>query len=329
MRVRVHGPGDLVAALPALLGYRASRSIVLIVFGGASSRIQLTLRLDLPEGAEADHVDTWHAVAEALGAGASRASGNQAILLVLDGDDDVAVALSGQVRNRLEADGRALLDTVVVTGGRYRSVECVDPQCCPAEGRPVPASSALVAAAVSEGTVIHADRADLAREVAAADDSDADRSRTVAALLTSTLGHGSIGLGEDDIDALLDHGCEQAGQGRLGLSDAVKLAMVLSVGEIRDQVYAHMLTAGAQQHRLLWGSVSRRVHPEIAAAPLALTALAAYLGGAGTLATLAIERAREVGGCHPSVLLVNDILLGGIPPSVVRDALARSVLDDR
>ena len=48
--------------------------------------------------------------------------------------------------------------------------------------------------------MIHADRADLAAEVRAPDDAHADRSRRVAALLTSTLAHGSIGLDEDDIE---------------------------------------------------------------------------------------------------------------------------------
>jgi hypothetical protein len=329
VRVRVHGPGDLVAALPALLGYHARDSIVLVVFGGASSRIRLTLRLDIPEGAEVDDADTWRAVADALRSGAGRANGEQAILIVLDGDDDLGAALSRQVRQRLGVDGLTLLDTVVVNDGRYRSVECADSTCCPSEGRPVPPSSALVAAAVSEGRVIHADREDLAAELAAPDDDDAERSRMVTALLTSTLAHGSIGLDGDDIEALLDHGCAQAGRGRLGLADAVRLAMVLTIGEIRDQAYAHMLTVGAHEHRVLWGSVCRQVHPEIAAAPLALAALAAYLCGAGTLATIAIERAREVDACHASVSLVSDILLAGIPPRLVRDALARSVLDDR
>jgi hypothetical protein len=177
--------------------------------------------------------------------------------------------------------------------------------------------------------VIHADRADLAAEVRAPDDAHADRSRRVAALLTSTLAHGSIGLDEDEIEALLDRGCAAAEDGRLGLDDAVRLAMVLRVGEIRDQAYGHMLTVGAHRHRVLWGAVCRHVHDEIAAAPLALAALAAYLTGAGTLATVAIERARRLHADHACVRLVSDVLLAGIPPGVVRDALARSVLDDR
>lgn len=327
MRVRVRGPGELVAALPALLGYHARRSIVMVVLGRASLRIRLTLRLDIPT--DADDADTRRAVAESLVCGASRVDGDQAMLVVLDGDDDLAAALSAQVRGLLEADGRMLVDTVVVRDGRYRSVECTDPECCPATGRPVPQSSALVAAAISEGTVIHADRAALAAEVSAPDDADADRSRRVAALLASTLAHGSVELDEDGIEALLDRGCADAAEGRLGLDDAVRLAMVLGVGEIRDQAYVHMLTVGAQSHRVLWGSVCRQVHAEIAAAPLALAALAAYLGGAGTLATAAIERARVIDADHASVSLVNDILRAGIPPSVVRDALTRSVLDDR
>ena len=153
--------------------------------------------------------------------------------------------------------------------------------------------------------------------------------RRVAALLASTLAHGSITLDEEGVVALLDRGCADAAEGRLGLDDAVRLAMVLGVGEIRDQAYVHMLTVGAQRHRVLWGSVCRQVHAEIAAAPLALAALAAYLGGAGTLATAAIERARVIDAEHASVSLVNDILRAGIPPGVVRDALTRSVLDDR
>ena len=322
VRVRLRTPGDLVASLPALLGYHARHSIVLVVLGGAPTVVHLTMRLDLPE--DADEV-TWRAVAECFAGGVSRTEAHHAMLVVLDGDADSTRALAGAVREALEPLGVELPDAIVVADGRYRSVTCSDDTCCPPGGRPVPGSSALAAAAVTQGRVIHADREEMAAQLAPPDPAGQRRAERVAALLLTTADHGSIGLEDDQVRDLLDRCCEQAGRAELRLVDAVRLALLVRVAELRDRAYRHMLDVGPQVHRQLWSSVCRQVPPTISAVPLAMAALASYLDGDGGMANVAIERACEVDDTHPSVTLVRDVVHAVIRPRDVRDALARSL----
>ncbi|MBC8090931.1 MAG: DUF4192 family protein, partial [Pseudonocardia sp.] len=47
--LRMADPGELIASVPTLIGFRPRESLVLIALGGASGRrIGLTLRVDLP-----------------------------------------------------------------------------------------------------------------------------------------------------------------------------------------------------------------------------------------------------------------------------------------
>lgn len=325
VRVRVRDPGDLVAALPALLGYHATRSIVLVALGGRPCVVRVTMRLDLPDrGGDA----VWSAIAETFARGTSRVDAAEAVLIVLDGDEAECAELVPRLRTALSGQGVSLVDTILVREGRYRSYSCSDTQCCPPDGLPVPESSALVAAVVAEGTVIRADRDDLAAEVAEPEEAAAARARVVSALLESTAAHGSVGMEDDDMRRLLEQTCEDAAVGALRMDDAVRLTLLLRIGDLRDIAYAHMLTVGAQPHRMLWTAVCRQVPRDMAAAPLALAALSAYLSGAGALATEAIARAVAVDPRHATVRLVEDLMAAAITPGVVREALACSVLHD-
>ncbi len=322
VRVRLSSPGDLVASLPALLGYHARRSIVLVVLGGDPSVVRLTMRLDLPDGADEQ---TWRAVASCFGSAASRAEAHHAMLIVLDGDESSTRALADAVDEALRPLGVELADAIVVADGCYRSVTCTDDACCPPGGNPVPMTSALTTAAVTQGRVIHADREEIAARVAPPDARAQARAERVVALVLSSMPHGSIGLEDDEVHNLLDRCVRAANDSGLPLVDAVRLAILVQFTDVRDLAYGHLLDTGPEPHENLWAAVCRQVPPSWSAVPLAMVALSSYLSGAGALTTVAIERAREVDGCHPSVTLISDVVRSGIPPRDVRDALARSL----
>jgi hypothetical protein len=320
--VRLRSPGEVVASLPALLGYHATNSVVLVVLGGERRRVRLTARVDIPEQ-RGEHV--WHALSHAFVPAAVRSGGDEAILVVLDGDEPFVRELAEVLRADLDRHGVTLADALVVADGRYRSVECHDRCCCPPEGTPVPATGAATAAAVTTGTVIHATRDDLRTEFAGPAPDAADRAERVVALLLSSACHGSIDASPQAVEDALTTGCEAARVGDVPLDQAARLALLVSVGEIRDQTYLHLITTGATAHRRLWASVCRQIPPRHTVVPHVLFGLSAYLGGDGAVATLAVETAEHVDPQHPSVRLLADLIAAGIPPDDVREALARCV----
>lgn len=318
--VRLRTPGDVVASLPALLGYHPTTSAVLIVLGGTRQRVRLTMRVDLPPPR------LWKKAALVLADGAARAAGDTAVLALVDATPADGEAARRQLDRALAKVGVTLADVLVVADGRYRSLLCTDQSCCPEEGRPVPSSSALSAAAVVQGRTIGASRADLAREFAPPVHKALDDASRVTGLLESTIPHGSVPLDVDGVFDELDRACDAVRAGDLALEQAVRLAVMISVGSTRDVAYLHLVSEGEQIHRQVWGSVCRAVPPEYSVVPLVLFSLSAYLMGEGALANVALDRAREVDCAHPAVELVHDLLAACIPPQAVRDALGRSTI---
>ncbi len=137
----IHGPGELIAALPALLGFTPRESVV-IVGVGASDALVTVLRVDRADLLEPRAGTLARAVAAELSRGRARLA-----VLVSYTDHDVRVGCPAidALRPALgeaveEAEGWA------VTRGRYFAPGCARESCCPAAGRPVPPTPAGLAA---------------------------------------------------------------------------------------------------------------------------------------------------------------------------------------
>lgn len=326
MVVRLSTPGEVAASLPGLLGYHAENSIVLLLLGGPRRRLLLTLRLDLPE--QRDDI-AWRAVWQAFEPGVRQARANEAIVVVVDGDERDAMGLATVLRDGLDEQGVDMRDVLLVADGRYRSVLCRDASCCPPEGRHVRAIGAVTVAKVTQGEVIASSRDELRAELAPPDPEAAQRAEAVWALMAATIIHGSMDDPADEFDAYLDAACAACDDGDLPLDRAVRLAFLVSMGEWRDDAYLHMVRTDVRAHRRVWASVCRQLPPQRTVVPHVLLALAAYLDGAGALASVAVEAAEAIDAEHPSVTLLSDILAAGIPPRDVRAALAKSMVARR
>ena len=82
---RLRNPGELLAALPYLIGFHPRDSLLFIAFGGSSGRrIELTQRVDLPR------TDDAAAVCGALAANTLRVSPAGVAVVVVGGDRAVA-----------------------------------------------------------------------------------------------------------------------------------------------------------------------------------------------------------------------------------------------
>jgi hypothetical protein len=128
---RITSPTDLIAAVPYLLGFTPAESVVLV--GLAKLRVAVTIRTDIAAGeaglTRAMTVPTFREV--------------DRILLVAYTEHDLPQWL---------AMPPACTDALVVSAGRWRSLLCTQPGCCPPEGNPLPETTPpVVAAAVAAG----------------------------------------------------------------------------------------------------------------------------------------------------------------------------------
>jgi len=125
-------PGDLLAAIPALLGAQPRESLVIVGIG-ARGELSPVARVDL-EACQSP--DAARAVARESTGHLARA-GAQSLVVVAFSESDKATEAMHHVRDGLHG-AFEVADTWVVTGGRYRSPDCTDPACCPRLGRPLP-----------------------------------------------------------------------------------------------------------------------------------------------------------------------------------------------
>jgi Domain of unknown function (DUF4192) len=332
--VRIGGPGDLLDALPRMLGYVPTDSVVLVALRPPRGRVALTMRVDLP-------VRPHEASCARLLAGhAHRAGATSAVLVIYDDRPAPGVtrwrggSLTREVRAALrQRGGLVLTDAVVVRERRWRSLLCTDERCCPVEGQPLrddSRPSAAAVALVTEGATSLPNRAalvasiagpsgpaaaELARLQAAAADDLATRMEAgerVLAVRAETVALFRTAL--DEFERGEPPSDEAAARLLAGLADIGARDVVLGWAgdEDTDQLLA-----------LLLGLAPRAVDP--LEAPV-LTALAwvAYARGDGTLANIAIERALASDPDYTMARLVASGLEAGLHPKHVR-AVSREV----
>ncbi|OKI45722.1 hypothetical protein A6A27_37925 [Micromonospora sp. CB01531] len=153
---------DLLAAVPYLLGFHSTDSLVTV--GLTGRRITVAGRTDLPEPAT---VTAW-----------VHAAGRQHIALLRNVDATTAILIGygpattvtpviDALTPHLHAAGITILDTLRVTEGRYHSYQCQDPHCCPPDGVPFdPHHSPTAVHAIVAGQTALPDRAALVASVA-------------------------------------------------------------------------------------------------------------------------------------------------------------------
>lgn len=140
----LHGPGELIAAIPALLGFVPRESVVIVSLR-AGAQIGAVMRVDridclIPEVAGP--------LARSIAGHLSR-DGAAAALLISFTSADVRVgcpALDALLPTI--ADAVADVESWAVRGERYFAPGCARENCCPAAGRPIPAAQQVEVARV-------------------------------------------------------------------------------------------------------------------------------------------------------------------------------------
>ncbi|MEW2545448.1 DUF4192 domain-containing protein [Streptomyces sp. NPDC047002] len=163
--ITLRGPAELVDALPYILGFRPTDSVVVITLHGRQARFGSRLRLGIPADTEGWQAAADHAVAHAVEAAGRRRARPDGVLLFLWRDPDTAAGETGrQVMERLRPLAELLrtacgtrdlpvMEALCVSGGRFWSYCCEDPRCCPPDGGEamLPGTSVIAAHAAYAG----------------------------------------------------------------------------------------------------------------------------------------------------------------------------------
>jgi hypothetical protein len=302
---------DLITAIPFLIGFHPTNSIVLISI--KSDSIGLAMRIDLPIQLDSDAIDL-------LAHHFLRDEADAALLVAYmpddreDGDSLLISLGAGLIRNGVE-----IQESIVVRSGRYRSIICRDLECCPTLGKSIPAieESTIAAEHVVAGIPMPYANISELTETLAADPSSFNLpwSDEVNRFYIAEDSEQLSGLRRDGIetmDLLVD-------EYRMGRGPTDQTLVARMIGRMSDvQVRDYALGVHCEDTYDLYFTMWRellRLAPRGFVAPIAcIVAAMAYEGGDGALAQKALDRAFSDDEKYPLASLLRRVFNAGWPP---------------
>ena len=304
-RFRVRRPDELLAIIPYMIGFHPDESIVAVFL--SSGRIRLMARMNLPPESASDEL------AERIDGLARQHEAHALALVAYSAASLPANRLLTRLMERL--DKHKLTDVLYVGHGRWWSLICGD-EWCPLIGTPFdPGSHRVSAEAVFAGLGARASRQELEASISGPSQADLPRLEALAEVLRTEL---------DQLEAstaavrLLASTVREARSeaGVLDERSCLLLALLVTDIRLRDLAWALISPADAEDHIRLWGSVVALVPPRLAAAPLCLLGMAAWLSGAGALLNCCCERLAQVAPQYSLGTLLVAISDRALPPSL-------------
>lgn len=336
-RLKIQSTVDLLAIVPYMIGFHPVDSLVVVAMRGG--QVVFAARGDLPPPGTS--VAARAALADQLAGVVTRQGCQTASVIGYGALDRVAAAVPVACA-ALSRHGVEVLDALRVTAGRYFSLLCHDPECCPPDGTAFDVTaSPLTAEAVFAGQVVLPDRNALVRQLApvrgltresmrqAAERAEERLADLIVAERAGASGEPPGAGGEPSRSgaaaAVLRagkaavRGALTRGEtgGRLTDDEVAWLTLLLCHRPVRD--FAWERTTPDEWQIALWTEVVRRAEPDLAPAPASLLAFAAWRSGFGSLASVALERALGIDPTYPMALLLDDMLRRGVPPSTLDD----------
>ncbi len=360
--VSLSEPSETLAAVPYLLGFCPSESLVLLSVGsaGASPQLELTVRLDLPDrgayhalldyivrGPVLQRRTEGLVVAVVGGTGTSPPDDHEAGEAGLDDDpipcpwaEDVPETPDLPHQDFIEELQRSLtMRGVEVLHALWtEKVRADEPWECYRDASchgtiPDPKASALAATLAAAGTVTYSSREEL-QALLTPENSHllSDRAARLDQL------HEERELDPVDVNsdvATVLGAIRRTGQGSaLTEDDHLRVLCALADTRVRDVVLGTALESTARAAEELWiGLLRKTPEPELADVA-ALLAFSAYVRGDGALAGVALERIEATRPEHALGQLLRQALDAALPPAelaaVAREAAAdaRVLIDE-
>jgi hypothetical protein len=302
---------DLITAIPFLIGFHPSNSIVLVSV--SDGEIGLAMRIDLPESLDSSSIET-------LAQHYIRNEADTALLVAYmpedreDGDLLLISLGAGLIRH-----GISIQESIVVRAGRYRSIICRDQDCCPPVGISLPEieSSEIAAEHVVAGIPMPFAHIDDLVESLSPDPSSLNLD------WSDQVGAHYIADDAEEIGALRRDGVETLelliDEYRIGRGPSDRDLVARMIGRMSDvQVRDYALGVHTEDTYDLYFTMWRellRLAPRGFVAPIAcIVAAMAYENGDGALAQRALDRAFGDDGQYPLAGLLRRVFNAGWPP---------------
>lgn len=343
LRVRLSDPGDLVGAVPHLIGFRPADSLVLVALvrgsGSTPYRLGAVVRADLPAPAYVPEVVS--ACARRMGA---QRPAEVALVIIgggPPGDDgsppraDVVEQLEALcAATRVRVHARVWVPRAV-GGERWR---CYPP--CDCSGTVASSEdSAIAMASTVLGQVTYGSRNEMEASLAPVSGAGGARMRRLieeaadAAALDRELGGPSASV--RDLRAVQGAVDEVAAGRALGDAELARVAAALCDPHVRDSCLAWALEERAAPAEQLWTMLVRAIPPPEVAEPATLLAFSVTVRGGGALVGAALDRAQRAAPGHTLSGLLAALLARGVEQREIRElvqgagAAAREIVERR
>ncbi len=364
--IRVSGPAGLLAAVPPMLGFHPTNSLVLICVSGGRRRVGPIARVDLPLGH--DKTMAAHLAVHAL---------NHAdeVVVVCYQDSRRRRPLLDDLLGELARVGIDVMDAFVVRGGRARpalnaAMERAHPGIA-LPGADHPAVLALNAAGALAGRSVLSDREQLRQSIAGPTGArlmEAEHWITEAAAgrmpstsplpaaqpptgptrnLTSrpiapapertvhdrAYSFGCDGPGPGDfvppsVRGLMEKGCHQiTTSGTVTVDVAAAIAVSLTQHTVRNSVLRQAVVEVDRPWLPMLISCATRTPSAVAPPLCSVLAMVAYRHGDGALAQVAVDRCLEAEPKNPLAHMLIAIMSAGLRPELLEGIAASPTAD--
>ncbi|MEU7629267.1 DUF4192 domain-containing protein [Nocardia sp. NPDC049220] len=346
--VRVNDPGELIAAVPAMVGFTPERSVVVLVLRRGNAHgalVDAVVRFDL-EGPDGRRVRAG-TLAGCVARICAHDEAVEVLAVIVDdraehprseGDVEHPRCAAGRFDALVGALARRLAACDISLGGVWAAGAI-------AAGEPWwtlsgpdlrgvlrdPATSVVALTHVLEGRPIRGSRSELTALVAV----DPLARAQVAAQLEDALALAreryarAARRGDPNsysrqaLDYVLWQVANMASGAALLAPELAKLAAALRDRAVRDTMFAVAVGDHAAAAEALWGALARALSGADRAEAAALLGYSAYVHGDGPLAGVALDAALDADPDHPMAVLLDTALRMGMRPERLR-RLARS-----
>lgn len=355
-QITLRGPAELADALPYLLGFHPTDSVVMVALQGRRGRFGGRLRLGIPHAPQ-----EWQPVAEQLADGLvtgseQRGPRPEGIIVFLCQDPEPGET-PADVMERLRPFAQHLRtacgsrdvpvpEALCISGGRFFSYCCPDARCCPPDGTPLvlPGTSVMAAAAAYAGIQVRGSLREMEARLSpwqpprtGAQEKALDEA--VSALVPRILaGADREQVGDETLDAArrLVRRIEQTPQAPdwpqadaaddalITDEEAAVILLGLQDRTTRDRAAEWMEGPAAGSVLRLWRALSRRCvgpYAEYGAAPLTLAGWVAWSTGDEPGARVALGHALRLDPDYTFARLLHQACNEGLDPEALRHCL--------